>query len=140
MHAFGPGRFRDGDVAVLEMPAEYDLRRGLAMGLSDADDRVVGKRFPVVAERAVGLDGDAVPPRRLARVGVAEVGVQLELIHDRCDTGLGDESVQVCGLEIGDAGASEPSLGDEFGQRCPGRNIVAAIQRGQGQWIKNKSS
>jgi hypothetical protein len=71
-HPFGPGRFRDGNVAALEVPAEDDLGRGLAVRRGDAGDRLVGKGFPVVAERAMGLNGDSVPARRLTRVGVGE--------------------------------------------------------------------
>ena len=37
-------------MAALEVPAEDDLRRGLAVCCGDADDRVVGEGFPVVAE------------------------------------------------------------------------------------------
>ena len=105
MHALGPSGFGDGDVAVLRVPAEDDLRRGLAVSSGYLGDRFVGEGFAVVAERAVGFDGDPVPLGCFARFGVGEVGVQLELVDDGRDAGRGNNPVQVSGLEVGDAAA-----------------------------------
>ena len=61
----------------------------------------------------MGLDRDPVPGARLARGVVVEVGVDLELVDRRDDAGLGDDPVQVRGLEVRDAGAAQPPVGDE---------------------------
>jgi len=106
-------------MAVLHVPAEDDPRSGLAVSCSDLGDRFVGEGFAVVAERAVGFDGDPVPLGRFAPFLVAEVGMQLELGDDWCDAGFGRNSVEVSGLEIGDAGAAKASFGHELCQRLP---------------------
>jgi hypothetical protein len=62
---------------------------------------------------------------------VGEVRVQLDLVDGRGDAGLGDDAVQVGGLEVGDPGGAQPSLGHQVGGGLPGRDVVAVVQGGQ---------
>ena len=102
----------------------------LAVGGRDLADHVV------VEDRALGdrrpcLDEGAVAQRGLAGRLVGEVGVHLDLVDGGHDAGLGDDPVQVLGLEVRDPDRAGPTVLDELGEGPPGRDVVAVVQRRQ---------
>jgi len=95
----------------LDVPAEYDLRRGLAMLDRDpGDHRVVPQLVARCTNRAVRLGdnavGGVVRPALLPR----RVGTQLNLVHVRRDTGLVEHALQMGRLEVGCANGAESGV------------------------------
>lgn len=66
--------------------------------------------------------------RGLAGGFVGEVGVDLDLVHHQCDTGLGDDPVEVVGLKFGDTRQCGLARLLELHHRLAGGHEVAVVQ------------
>src|ERR687889_12458 len=73
-------RFRDRDQAIVEMPAQDDLSRGLAVFTADPGKGLV-RHQSALPEGAPGLGGDPVLRMKGAQLSLLEAGMQLDLVE-----------------------------------------------------------
>src|SRR6202042_2561003 len=96
--------------AVLQAPAQQDLRRGAAGALGDRAYLLVAQ-VPPGAERAVGLGHDAVATARFDEAAPVLHGAELDLVDRRHDAARGDDLVKVVRAEVRHADRlREPAL------------------------------
>jgi hypothetical protein len=105
------------------MPAQDHLRRGPTVPVRDPHDDRVAQQFAAVAERSPGLGDDAVLGVVGARTRPGHRRVELDLVDLRCLAGLGDQPVQVGGLEVGHAHGPGQPLGAQPQQPAPGVHV-----------------
>ena len=105
-------RLGDDDDAPLDLPAEDDLGRALAVLAGDVFQLGVVQQADVAwlgpgpvrrAERRVGCDGDPSLPAEVQEFGLAEVGVALNLVGDGLDAAPGQDVLDLFGVEIRDS-------------------------------------
>ena len=138
--ADGRHRLRDGDDAVLDVPAQHHLGGGAVLRLGDAgrwpgrSSRPLPCPIGLQASVAISLLGVVVAQRLLG-----EPRVQLDLVDRRADPGLLAEPVQVVLGEVRDPDGAHPAVGVQLLQsarqvstyRC--RAWVAASGSGRGR-------
>jgi hypothetical protein len=106
LHAIRVLALRDDDDALLDGPAEHHLGLGGAEPRRDALHGLVAKeRREILAghrapERRVCSEDDIVLSAVLSHVLEGQAGVQLDLVRDRDDFGLGEESLQERDAEV----------------------------------------
>ena len=86
-------------------------------------DRIVEdfRRVPVaLPERPPRLGGDSALRVDAPQFGLLEVGMQLDLVDRRCDTGRVDDPLQLRRGEVRDTDRSPPSVLAQLSQRPPG--------------------
>ena len=119
------GRLRDDGAALLQVPAQHHLRRGLAVGLGDLADHRVLERAAVLA---VAVEGDAADRRpRLGQdavlgaerldLALLEVRVHLDLVDRRHDRRLRQERGEVVDHEVADPDGAHLAVVEQRLQR-----------------------
>src|ERR1700742_1807289 len=106
----GPHRLGDGAAAFLQVPADHDLGRSLAVGGGDRDDGgIVEGAFPApavagdAADRGPGLGEDPACGVGGQHGRLGEVRVHLDLVDRGNDGRLLQQGVEVPGHEVADA-------------------------------------
>ena len=99
----------DDDDAPLDLPAEDDLGRALAVLAGDVSQLGVLQQADVAwlspgsvrrAEGGIGSDGDPSRAAELQQLGLAQVGVALHLVGHGLDTSSGQDVLDLLGVEI----------------------------------------
>ena len=115
------------------MPAQHDLARRLAVGLAELDEhRLV--QDAALGQRAPRLGDDAQLVVLVAQARLLEVGVQLDLVDGRGHARLGDDPLQVGGLEVGDADGAGQARLLGVDERLPG--LDEEVLGRHGQWMR----
>ena len=100
----------DDDDAPLDLPAEHDLGRALAVLAGDVSQLGVLQQADVArlspgsvrgAERGVGSDGDPSLSAEIQQFCLAEVGMALHLVGDGLDAAPGQDVLDLFGVEVG---------------------------------------
>src|SRR5574337_130933 len=87
---------------MVEMPAEHNLRRRLAVLGGDAGKRRVGQEARA-AERAPRFRLHAVKIVEGAQAPLLKARMQFDLVHRWNDAGFSDDPLEVVAVEVGDA-------------------------------------
>ena len=124
-HARRAHRLGDDDQAVLQMPAQDHLGDGAAVLLRQRREQRIAEQR-ALAERAPRLDRDAAGGAFRAQRRLLERRVALDLVDRGNDSGLGDQPVEMVGIEVGDADRARAALLAQPDQRAPGLDIEAA--------------
>jgi hypothetical protein len=127
--AVGLGRLGDDGAALLQVPAQHHLRRGLAVRLRDATDDRVLQRAAVAAvavegdaaDRGLRLGQDAVLGAEGLDLALLEEGVDLDLVDRRHDGGGLEERLQVLDREVADADRPDLPLLQQGLERLPAK-------------------
>ena len=102
----------DDDDAPLDLPAEHDLGRALAVLAGDVSQLGVLQQADVArlspgsvgrAERGVGSDGDPSLSAEIQQFCLAEVGMALHLVGDGLDAAPGQDVLDLFGVEVGNS-------------------------------------
>lgn len=117
----------------------HHLRRGLAMRLGDASDRVVVEHAAAVLtparvegnanDRRPRLGEDAEVRVCLLHVGLGEVGVQLNLVQGRHDLGLFPQHREVVRQKVAHTDSPNSTVGQQPLERALGLNRVPEVLR-----------
>src|SRR3954451_14832604 len=101
-------RLPEHNVATLDVPAQCDLRRRLALRFGDPHDRGVVEHLPLGDGRP-RLGGDAVLGVEGTNLLVGQVRMDLHLVDRRGHAGLAVDAPQVVRLEVRDADRLDPT-------------------------------
>lgn len=95
----------DYDVALLDVPAHDDLRRGLAVLVCElADDRLIEDRRVVATAQGIPrVQRDVVPRQKLLELGLREVRMALHLDERWSNFAMGEHVFGLGLIEVGDA-------------------------------------
>src|SRR5271157_3138800 len=107
--ALGTHGFRNGDQAVVEMPANDDLRRGLPMLRGDLDDHRLAE-VSAASERTPGFRLDPSPVMELSKRLLLKARMELDLIDRGRYASLSDDSFEVIPIEIRNPDRADPTL------------------------------
>jgi len=129
----------DDRTAVLQAPAQHDLRRRLVVRVSDAGDRRILERAGVAAvaverdpaDRRPRLGEDVVLLAEGLHVGLGEVRVLLDLVDRRHDRGVLEQPGEMVDHEVADADCPHLAVGQQRLQRavCLERAVEGGGQR-----------
>ena len=122
-------RLRNHDQVALQVPAQRDLRRRLAMLARQFLDHLFLYRL-ALGQRAPGFGGDAVALMEGAQLALRESGMQLDLVHRRRHAGILDQPAQVGLGEVRHADRARAAVLLHLDHRAPGfQKLVAAGHR-----------
>src|SRR5699024_2859828 len=113
-------RLRDHHVAQCQVPGQQHLGGIDAVGLGDLRDDRVLELTTALAQRRPGLGDDVLAGVVPAQLVLEQVGVQLDLVQDGHDPGLGLDQLQVLDTEVRDPDGADPALLLQLDQSLPG--------------------
>ena len=148
--ARGVRRLRDRRAALLDVPAQHDLGRALAVAFGDGCDGLVVHHAAALvapprverdsADRRPRLREDAVLGVGALHVGLGEVGVQLDLVHGRNDGRGLEQPVEVRRREVADPDRPHASVGVQRLEGLVGGDRARRSVRGSGWCRISRSS
>ncbi len=114
-------RLGDDDRAVLDVPAQNDLRGSDAMGLRDAfDGAISGVQIGAAGHRGIRLDRDAMRLAIRHDLTLLPGRMQLDLVDGRVLAGLLVQALEMLGKEVAHAERLHTALRAELLERLPG--------------------
>src|SRR4051794_26471581 len=123
-HPLGLHRLREDDVAQLDVPAQHDLGRGLAVLLGQVLERALGEQVAALCDRAPRLGLDAVLHVIVAQLALDQPRVQLDLVDRGDGVGLLREPLQVGDREVGDADRAGLPVGQRLLEALPRLDVA----------------
>src|SRR5215472_6703397 len=115
-------RLRNDDVSQLDVPAQDDLRRGLAVPARQRGDHRVSEDIPL-GQRTPRLRHDAVRPVERTYLLLLESRMQLHLIDRGHDPAPVQKGLQMPRLEVRHANRPGPSARADLFERLPGVEV-----------------
>lgn len=116
--------------AIIQVPAQHDLRRGLAVFLCQGLDHRVAQHLAAACQWAPGLGGDAFGGVILDQFLLLQIGMQLDLVNHGRLAGLGDQQFDVLHTEVRHADGGDAALFTQAQKSLPGIEIFAALRAG----------
>src|SRR6185437_11571454 len=117
-----PDRLRNGDESAVKMPADDDLRRGLAMLRGDGGDRRIAEQT-APTEGTPRFRSDPPLVMKRAQAALLKPRMKLDLVHRRRDAGFANDPLEVVAIEVRDADRSDPPVLLQTDERLPAFDI-----------------